>query len=150
MEAWCSRPWGRLAKGANLRRVRCPMPNLSPQQQQADLAFNSLKPTVHDRSAFRYSGIEQCPPDGQGCYNVTASKTTAGGHRVVRSAGYYLDQLGDLDPDHRHHGTYWGYFSGWKFYSRDPVEGMMIAELGARPDLVIGGKANMVSSKFHQ
>jgi hypothetical protein len=34
------------------------------------------------------------------------------------------------------------YFSGWKFYARDPVEGEMIAELGARPELVIGGKAN--------
>jgi hypothetical protein len=133
-----------------------------------------------------YSGIEQCPPDGQGCYNITASKTTADGHRVVRSAGYYLDQLCDLDPDHSHHGNYWvrdrqtklsfaarlpgendnlsrqargdhrgnttqllcrqGYFSGWKFYARDPVEGMMIKELGARPELVIGGKANMVST----
>ena len=90
-----------------------------------------------------YSGIEQCPPDGQGCYNITASKTTAAGHRVVRSAGYYLDQLCDLDPDGRHHGNYWGYFAGWKFYSRDPTEGEMVDELGARPELVIGGKANM-------
>jgi hexosaminidase len=56
-----------------------------------------------------YSGLEQCPPDGQGCYNITASKTTAAGYRVVRSAGYYLDQLCDLDPDGRHHGNYWGY-----------------------------------------
>ena len=52
-----------------------------------------------------YSGLEQCPPDGQGCYNITASKTTAAGHRIVRSAGYYLDQLCDLDPDHKHSGN---------------------------------------------
>ena len=52
-----------------------------------------------------YSGLEQCPPDGQGCYNITASKTTAAGHQIVRSAGYYLDQLCDLDPDHKHSGN---------------------------------------------
>ena len=43
-------------------------------------------------------------------YGVAASETTANGHRVVRSAGYYLDQLCDPDPDGKHRGTYWGYF----------------------------------------
>lgn len=45
------------------------------------------------------------PPDGQGGYNISVTAATAAGHRVVRSAGYYLDQLGDTDPDGRHHGT---------------------------------------------
>lgn len=43
-------------------------------------------------------------------YGDAASRTTAAGHRVVRSAGMYLDQLCDPDPDGKHHGTYWGFF----------------------------------------
>ena len=54
-----------------------------------------------------YSGpiANPLPPDGQGGYNVTARDTTQAGHRVVRSAGYYLDQLCDPDPDGKHSGT---------------------------------------------
>jgi hypothetical protein len=53
------------------------------------------------------AGPTQLPPDGQGGYNTSAAATTARGHRVVRSAGYYLDQLCDPDPDRHHAGTYW-------------------------------------------
>jgi hypothetical protein len=142
-------------------------------------------------------------------YGAAASRITAAGHRVVRSAGMYLDQLCDPDPDGRHHGTYWGFFQvgrrmvaglamiclltfdcvvldraeqpaaleivwlrsihkqkisfrrllraliayhhaypalsqGWVYYNatHDPLYGLDKA-LGARPELVIGAKANM-------
>lgn len=105
----------------------------------ADMGATPPRSTIFDV----YSGplSAPIPPDGQGGYNVSATATTAAGYRVVRSAGYYLDQLCDPDPDGSHRGTYWGYFEGWKYYSRDPVTG----EIGpdGRPELVLGGKANM-------
>ena len=55
--------------------------------------------------------------------------------------------LCDADPDGRHRGTYWGYFGGWKYYRMDPVLGDGGGDEGigpsGRPELVIGGKANM-------
>ena len=79
-----------------------------------------------------------------GNYSSTAAATTALGHRVVRSAGLYLDQLCDADPDGSHHGTYWGFFQGWTYYApdHDPLYQFDTASLGGRPELVIGGKAN--------
>jgi hexosaminidase len=80
----------------------------------------------------------------QNLYNVSATATTAQGFQVVRSAGYYLDHLCPLDPDGKHHGTYWGTFSGWEYYApeMDPQYGVN-ASLGGRPELVIGGNALM-------
>ena len=74
-------------------------------------------------------------------YGSTISLTTAAGHKVVRSAGLYLDQLCDTGEHDRfatmllaalrfqtdgavdnwnaahgkHQGTYWGAFEGWSY-----------------------------------
>jgi hexosaminidase len=76
-------------------------------------------------------------------YNGTATNMTRAGVTVVRSGGYYLDQLCPVDPDGKHHGTYWGYWQGWSYYNVDPVVGEIDMAAGGRPELVIGGKANM-------
>ena len=78
----------------------------------------------------------------QAWYNETATQTTKAGFRVVRSAGGYLDEFCTLDPDGRHHGTYWGYWQGWNYYSMDPIVGQIDEKAGGRPELVIGGKVN--------
>jgi len=74
-------------------------------------------------------------PEG---YNASAAMLTAAGLAVVRSAGYYLDQLCEGDPDGKHDGTYWGYFDGWTYYARDPVEGPIATQGNA--SLILGGK----------
>ena len=63
----------------------------------------------------------------------------------MRSADYYLDTICTPDPNPRKYGTYYGYFEGFFYYSRerDPVLGQVDAAAGGRPELVIGGKANM-------
>jgi hexosaminidase len=113
------------------------------------------------------------PGANQDLYNISATATTASGLQVVRSAGstfsralshtlsrapshaishtpsslapgYYLDHLCPLDPDGRHHGTYWGTFSGFEYYKpeMDPQYGVN-KTLGGRPELVIGGNVLM-------
>eukprot|EP00041_Stephanoeca_diplocostata_P027497 m.756750 g.756750 ORF g.756750 m.756750 type:complete len:258 (+) comp23185_c0_seq2:1518-2291(+) len=76
-------------------------------------------------------------------YNESATYTTKYGHYVVRSANYYLDQFCTADPDNKHYGTYWGYWQGWEYYNVDPVHGEIDVAAGGRPELVIGGCANM-------
>ena len=81
-------------------------------------------------------------------YNVTATSTTRDGFRVVRSADYYLDTICTQDPnpgyvDKPRYGTYYGYFEGFYYYDKDPVLGQVNETAGGRPELVIGGKANM-------
>jgi hypothetical protein len=105
--------------------------------------------TIPKGTIFDVYGGFYPPPKGPpgaptGNYSSTASITTASGHRVVRSSGLYLDQLCDADPDGKHQGTYWGYFQGWTYYrpDHDPLANFS-TELGGRPELVIGGKANM-------
>ena len=58
-------------------------------------------------------------------YGESISLTTAAGHNVVRSDGYYLDQLCDVDnwnaAHGEHRGTYWGAFQGWAYYTPGEV-----------------------------
>ena len=42
-----------------------------------------------------------------------------------------------------HVSRYWGYFQGWDYYQYDPVVGEIDVRAGGRPELVLGGKANM-------
>eukprot|EP00039_Didymoeca_costata_P003029 m.64664 g.64664 ORF g.64664 m.64664 type:complete len:551 (+) comp11662_c0_seq1:106-1758(+) len=61
------------------------------------------------------------------------------GKSVVRSADLYLDQICNTDPDGTHHGTYWGYFSGWDYYM-DIMQGF---PKNTPLKLILGAKANM-------
>lgn len=83
--------------------------------------------------------------DVYGSYNTSATATTRDGFRVVRSADYYLDTICTRDPNPQKYGTYYGYFEGFYYYDRerDPVLGQINVSAGGRPELVIGGKANM-------
>jgi hypothetical protein len=50
---------------------------------------------------------------------------------------------GTQDPNPSKYGTYYGYYEGFYYYDKDPVLGQVNVSAGGRPDLVIGGKANM-------
>eukprot|EP01050_Picozoa_sp_SAG11_P040113 SAG11_NODE_17260_length_523_cov_1.577830_1_plen_160_part_01 len=81
--------------------------------------------------------------DIYGNYNISATSTTRDGFQVVRSADYYLDTICTEDSNPKKYGTYYGYFEGFYYYNKDPVLGQVNKSAGGRPELVIGGKANM-------